>query len=240
VSRRSRFTKSERMAAVHRAVSGEGYYQVAKDLDIGLTTLYRWATEDPVAEEEGDSRTRLVRACQELLRQTTLADLTLNDVAIHANLAPRTAYNHFPNKVELFIEALNTAGHALSLEMTRRASHVGDITDPARAVRDLLRAGYDASQVVPESRLLFVAPPEDPKARRAVERWHLGLEDVLTQMLSRPEAQRRLRDGHSPASAARVVVATARSLTAAALDETESEPLRRALSRIPGLVLRRR
>jgi AcrR family transcriptional regulator len=106
-----------RREAVARAFGdgGVGVERVAQELGVDPSTLYRWARRDNEAPDAGE---RLVAACQELLATRTYGELSVQDVARAAGVAPRTAFNRFPTKEALFAAAVHDAGQRMLDAMT--------------------------------------------------------------------------------------------------------------------------
>ena len=210
---------------------------MAGELGVSVPTLYRWAQAPKPAEPASDDEAarRLTEAAQQLLRSATYPDITVEEVARHAGVPLRTAFDRFPSKRVLFGAAVDQAAEAIVAEMTARAGQVSWPDDPVERLKLFLVVNSTATYDHPESHVLFRdlgVPTED----RFAERWHDAFRQALTALLAEADAAGALRPGLDLAGAGSVLARALRGLHIAVFDGVPREVALEMIERLPLLV----
>lgn len=240
MARRSKYSEEQRNRAIERAFGGDASPgQVAAELGVSVPTLYRWAqSRKPVEPADDDAVARkLTDAAQQLLRNASYPDITVEDVASHAGVPLRTAFVRFPSKRALFGAAVDHAAQAIVDDMAARAKALDWPADPVARLQAFLVVNSTATYDHPESHVLFRdlgVPFED----RFAERWHDTFREALTALLEEARSVDALRDDLDSQAAGAVLARALRGLHIAVFEGVSRDVALAMIERLPLLVTR--
>ncbi len=237
MARQSKYSEQERKSAVLRAFGGVASpRQVAAELGVSVPTLYRWAqaprSEAPAGDEVAQ---KLTGAAQSLLRDAAYPDITVEDVARHAGVPLRTAFERFASKRALFGAAVDDAAEAIVDDMSARAGAMEWPDDPLGRLELFLVINSAATYDHPESHVLFRdlgVPTED----RFAERWLDAFREALIALLREVEATGALRDGLDLEATGTVLARAMRGLHVAVFEGVPRDVALDLVARLPLLV----
>jgi AcrR family transcriptional regulator len=217
----SRYSPRERQEAVARAFGGdERPADVARELGVHATTLYRWAERAArVAPEDEALPTdaRLIEAVGRLLREQDYGEITMEDVAAESGVALRTAFHRFAGKRELFNATIDHVAGALTEQMYAYAEDVELPASPLERLRVFMHLSAEVAYALPEAHVLF-RDLGVPPARSTAPGWHDRLDAMLAELLTEAEAAGELAPGVAPAAAARILGSGLRGIHAAVFE----------------------
>lgn len=240
MARQSKYSEQERTSAIERAFGGGATpARVAAELGVSVPTLYRWAQAPKNTDHAGDDAVaqRLIGAAEQLLRGASYPDITMEDVARHAEVPLRTAFARFASKRALFGAAVDHAAQAIVDEMSARSAQLQWPADPIARVRLFLVVNSSATYDHPASHVLFRdlgVPIED----RFAERWHDTFRVALTTLLEEVDAAGGLRDDVDPPSAGAVLARALRGVHIAVFEGVPRDLALAMIDRLPLLVTR--
>ncbi|MGE0598306.1 MAG: TetR/AcrR family transcriptional regulator [Dehalococcoidia bacterium] len=172
-------------------------------------------------QEERRARTRaaLLRAAAIAFADRGYDGASIDAIAASVGLSKGAVYAHFPSKLDLYLEVLNTLVEQAEWRLERVASAIRAGSNALEASRVYLGLGGDAQHAALLSELWRAAAIE-PEVRKVVER----LVELRLGTLSRAA----IDQGMSPGAALDFAESTARFIDAGMLyrriDDTAEEP----------------
>jgi AcrR family transcriptional regulator len=136
------------------------------------------ATRDAVVASQ---RGRIIEGAAEAAAENGYSATTLGDIVSRARVSRTTFYEHFANKDECLVAAIELAALVLNMQIAEAAEHAGP-DDPEAAIDAMITAYCQATVNEPEfARVFFCeAPAAGEKARAARD---TGIDSVIAQIL---------------------------------------------------------
>ncbi|MBT1191234.1 transposase [Rhodococcoides kroppenstedtii] len=235
MARQSRFTAAQRHSAVLRAFEGsEDVESVAEELGVHSATLYRWAKESH--RDAGEStRLRLIRTAQDMLRDRTYTSVTVEAVAAHSGVAPRTAFHTFAGKADLFQAAVDDAATQLIAAIAAAST---EATWPAEPVGQLGMFLTIAARSIYETSAAHVLFRDVgvPRQGGPAEDWHSAFVDAVAALISAGIAGGEIAADVDVRATARVITGAMRGIHAAVFDGADPVVAVRSVGRLVAMV----
>ena len=150
------------------------------------------------------TRTRVLRAAEQLFTRQGFADTTVSEVARRASVGVGTLYHHFPDKRAILLDLIDDWGERAGADRRTDFDHarfLGD--DPRGGFAGWLRSAYDRLRKQPSLYLVVLALADrDEEVRRRYQRIERVAVERLRDLLDFGQRRGLMRAGFDAASAA--------------------------------------